>query len=139
MSVSILTRERGTSMRCNGCNAGLSCGSIRKTAVRTYGASLGWIRGLDKGSGHRDSETGRRSNTLNDYCPKCAVIERDRDAARKAVGAARRNRRAELAKLSPEAKLAEHRRVKNEAARRRRKQAKQVAADMKLLAERCSR
>lgn len=138
MTVSILTRERGTVMRCNGCGATCTTASIRKSACRAYGATLGWIRGLDKGSGTRDSETGRRSNTLNDYCPDCAVIERERDTARKAVGAARRARRAELAKLSPEDRLAERRRVKNAASKRYRERAKQVAADMKLLADRCS-
>jgi hypothetical protein len=138
MTVSILTRDRGTVMRCNGCGATCTTASIRKSACRAYGASLGWIRGLDPGSGTPLSDGGRRSNTLNDYCPTCANVERSRYEARKADGAARRARRAELAKLSPEARLAERRRVKNAASKRYRERAKQVAADMKLLADRCS-
>jgi len=126
MSVSILTRERGTVIRCNGCGSTCTTASIRKSACRAYGASLGWIRGLDPGSGTPLSDGGRPANTRNDCCPTCAVGERERRDARKAVGAARRARRAELAKLSPEAKLAERRRVKNAAAKRSRDRKKQV-------------
>jgi Zn-finger nucleic acid-binding protein len=136
MTVSILTRERGTVMRCNGCGVTCTTASIRKSACRAYGATLGWIRGLDPGSGTPLSEGGRPSNTRNDYCPTCANVERSRYDVRKAVGAARRARRAELAKLSPEERMAERRRVKNAASKQSRDRKKQTAGTMAEMADR---
>jgi hypothetical protein len=103
-------------------------GNVRIRVNRLHAAGLGWCRGLDKGSGTKDSETGRPSNRRWDLCPAHALAERDRHLERNAASIARRARRAELAKMPPTMRLAEARTMANKAAKRRREAAKAAVA-----------
>jgi len=129
MTVTIHPRETGATIRCDyhGCPRILTTGQILIRPIREYASTLGWIRGLDPGSGGPNDENGRPSNLKHDICPVHAVDERRNRDKRNAASNARRARRDELHKMSLEERLQETRRVRNAAAKARRKRKRQLA------------
>lgn len=95
MSVSILSRNRGVCLRCNydGCLASVTTAQVQAKLIRAYAPTVGWIRGLDPGSGSGKLGTGRPANRRWDICPEHAVIERERAAERKLASDERRAER----------------------------------------------
>lgn len=128
MSVRLHPRETGATMRCNysGCVETLTTGQCGVRLIRAYAKTVGWIRGLDPGSGSSDG--GRPSNRRWDVCPVHAVEELAAQERRQATGAARRARRDELRGMTPEERLAETKRVRNASARKRYRAKKAAAA-----------
>ena len=129
MTVTIHPRETGATIRCDyhDCPRILTTGQILIRPIRAYASTLGWIRGLDPGSGGPDDEDGRPPNTKCDICPVHAVDERRKRDERNTASNARRARRDELRKMSFEERLQETRRVRNAAAKARRKRKRQLA------------
>ena len=130
MTVTLHPRETGATVRCDyhGCHRQLTTGQILIKPIRAYARSLGWIRGLDPGSGGPDNENGRPSNTQCDICPTHAVEERRKCDERNTAKNARRARRDALARMTFAEKLADQRRVRNASAKARRKRRKESAA-----------
>jgi len=130
MTVTIHPRETGATIRCDyhGCPHRLSTGQILIGPIRAYAKTVGWIRGLDPGSGGPDSENGRPSNRTDDICPTHAVEERRKHEERTASRRAWRERRDARAKMTLEEKLADQRRVRNAAAKARRDRKRKLAA-----------
>lgn len=89
MTVSVLPRQLGARLSCNhpGCDECLVTGQIVKRGLRVYAHSIGWIRGMDPGSGNRTSVNGRKANGRWDICPAHAVEEIAKRDARLARGA----------------------------------------------------
>lgn len=130
MTVTLHPRETGATVRCNyhGCHRTLTTGQVLIGQIRAYARSLGWIRGMDPGSGGPDDENGRPSNVRWDICPTHAVDERRKYEERNAAKHARIARRDDLRRMSFEDRLADQRRVRNAAAKARRKRHKESKA-----------
>jgi hypothetical protein len=128
MTVTIHPRETGATVRCDyhACSAKLTTGQILIRPIRAYAKTQGWIRGLDPGSG--DADGGRPSNRRWDVCPTHAIDERRKCDERRQAGAARRARRDDLLKMTPEERTAERRRLANAAAKARRAKQKALKA-----------
>lgn len=129
MTVTILPRERGATIRCDchGCPHALTTGQILVKAIRAYARSMHWIRGLDPGTGSPDTG-GRPSNRSWDICPTHAVEEREKCDARRRAGSAMRKRRDELRAMTGAQRLEERKRMRKAARERRRAVLKQAAA-----------
>lgn len=120
MTVTIHPRETGATVRCNyhGCPHTLVTGQILVSAIRAYAKSVGWIRGLDKGSG--DADGGRPSNRRWDICPEHAVKERRSYDERSAAQIARRKKRDELLAMPLPERAARAKAMRAEARKRHR-------------------
>lgn len=134
MSVHIQPRELGATLRCDyhNCPAVLVTGQILVRAIRKYALTVGWIRGMDPGSGDPDT-FGRPSNLRADICPEHAVEEKRRWTERNAAKLARQDRRRLRAQMTYEERLADDRAMANAAAKKRRKKRKQQAAQLTAL------
>lgn len=128
MTVTIHPRETGCTLRCNyaGCTQALTTGQIQVKLIRAYAKAVGWIRGLDKGSG--SGETGGRSpNRRWDICPVHAVEEQAALVERKRVAAEARAARHAALKLSLPERIAKQKLARNAAAKARRARKKAAA------------
>jgi sRNA-binding protein len=114
MTATILSRDRGAALRCNydGCPHGITTAQIQAGLIRAYAASVGWIRGLDSGSGSPDTG-GRPANRRWDICPEHAVVERERAKQRKLAADERRKERTKPP--TPEVLAARTRRARRKA------------------------
>lgn len=123
MTARRLPRELGCVLSCDypGCTARLQTAGIRFDANRSYAATQGWIRGLDRGW-HGDNGAGRASNLRWDLCPEHAIVERQRKAERDARTEARRKAHAENSRRTPEEKLDHRREMHRKRQRERREQ-----------------
>lgn len=86
MSVTILPRELGAVLCCNGCDKTLRTAQILKGAIRAYATTIGWGRGL------------RRKNKRRDLCDDCMPGERELVAKQKEKREKRRLERDEKAR-----------------------------------------
>jgi len=130
MTATILTRNRGACLRCNydNCPHGVTTAQIQAKLIRGYAASVGWIRGLDPGSGSPDTG-GRPANRRWDICPEHAIIERERAKARKLAADERRKERAKPPTPEVMAERALRRRTKANAAAKARRARRAAAAE----------
>lgn len=129
MTARRLPRELGCVLTCNypGCAARLQTGQIHLRGIRVYAATLGWIRGLDRGWHGKDG-SGRASNLRWDICPEHAAVERQRKTERDARTEARRLAHAENSQRTPEERLAHRREMHKKRQRERREQERATAA-----------
>lgn len=136
MSCTILSRNRGASLRCNydGCEASLTTAQIQVGLIRAYARTQAWIRGLDPGSGSPETG-GRPANRRWDICPEHAEVELERAATRKTTSDARRAERARSP--TPEV-LVERKTVRRAKAKARRLRRKGAAAKYAALSQQVS-
>lgn len=129
MTARRLPRELGCVLTCNypGCTAEIRTSNIRFDANRSYAATQGWIRGLDRGWSGKDG-SGRASNLRWDICPEHAIVERTRKQERDARTEARRKAHAENSQRTPKEKLAHRRDMHRKRQRERKEQNRATAA-----------
>lgn len=78
MSCTVLSRSRGSVVRCNGCGVTSSTGQVEARVHREYLRTTGWSRGICAGT------KTQVSTKRHDLCPSCKDKDRAEFARRKA-------------------------------------------------------